>query len=55
MDGLRTQTVALFSYLDPITALVLSALLLHEKMSPFDMIGAVLIIGAALLSVIEPD
>lgn len=53
MDGLRTQTVAIFSYLDPIVALVLSALILHEKMTVFGICGAFLIIGAALISEIE--
>ena len=50
MDGLRGQSLALFSYLDPITALILSALILHETMSPWGMIGAVLILGAAFIS-----
>ncbi len=50
MDGLRTQTVALFSYIDPVTALVLSALLLHEQMSPLGILGAILILGAAAIA-----
>ena len=55
VDGLQAQTVAILSYLDPITALVLSALVLHEKMTIYGVIGAVLIIGAALVSETEPD
>lgn len=54
MDGLKTQTVAIFSYLDPIVALILSALILHESMSVFEMSGALLIIGAALISERKP-
>ena len=50
IDALKAQTVALFSYIDPITALVLSALVLHEKMTAFGAIGAVLIVGAAVVS-----
>ncbi len=50
MDGLRAQTVALLSYLDPVVALVLSALILKERMTPLGIIGAALIIGAAILS-----
>ena len=50
MDGLRAQTVAILSYLDPIVALVLSALILKERMTAFGVLGAALIIGAALLS-----
>ena len=53
MDGLKTQTVAIFSYLDPIVALVLSAMILHEKMTVWGTCGAFLIIGAALISEIE--
>lgn len=48
MDGLRAQTVAIFSYIDPICALLLSALILHESLSVYGLIGAVLIIGAAV-------
>ena len=48
MDGLRTQTVALFSYIDPVTALLLSAMILHERMTPGGIIGAVMIIGSAI-------
>ena len=47
---LPTQTVALYSYLDPILAVILSALFLQEAISPATLVGAVLILGAALLS-----
>lgn len=47
MDGLKTQTIAIFSYLDPITALVLSMFLLGEQMSVLGLVGAVMIIAAA--------
>ena len=47
MDALSTQTVALFSYIDPVTALVLSALLLNERMTVYGIIGALLILGSA--------
>ncbi len=50
MDGLRTQTVAVCGYLDPVTALFLSAFLLHENLSVYGCVGAVLIIGAGLIS-----
>lgn len=53
MDGLRAQTVALLSYLDPLVALALSALVLRERMTVFGIVGAALIIGAALLSEIK--
>ena len=50
MDGVRTQTLALFSYIDPVTALVLSGLLLHEKMTALGILGACMILGAAVVS-----
>ncbi len=53
MDGLKTQTIAIFSYIDPIVALILSALILHENMSVFGIIGAVLVLGATVISELE--
>ena len=50
MEGLTTHTVAIFSYIDPVTALVLSHVLLHEELSFFGIFGAVLILGSALIS-----
>ena len=50
MDGLRAQTIALFSYIDPVVALFLSALLLREPLTAAGMIGAVLILGSAAFS-----
>lgn len=50
MDGLNTQTIAIFSYIDPIVALVLSAVVLSEKMSPAGIAGSVLILSSAVLS-----
>ena len=50
MGGLRAQTIALYSYLDPIIAVILSAVLLHENLGFAGWIGAVLIIGATAIS-----
>ena len=50
MVRLPTQTVALMSYLDPITALILSALVLHEPLSSAGLTGAVLVLGSTVLS-----
>ncbi len=47
---LKTQTVALLSYIDPILAIVLSAVILHEPMGVKEIIGSVLILGAAYIS-----
>ncbi len=50
MDGLRAQTIAVLSYIDPVVALFVSALLLREPLSFAGAVGAVLIIGAAVVS-----
>ena len=50
MKGLKAQTIAVFSYLDPVIAVLLSALVLHEHLSVGNIIGAVLILGSALYS-----
>ena len=50
MDNLKAQTVAIFSYIDPVVAIILSALILNEEMSIFGVIGAVLVLGSTLIS-----
>lgn len=47
---LPAQTVAIFSYIDPVVAILLSALLLQEPMTVWGWIGAVLILGSTLIS-----
>ena len=48
------QTAALLSYLDPVVAVILSVTLLREQMSPAALLGAALVIGAMIVSEIEP-
>ena len=48
LQKLPGQSVALISYVDPVSALLFSAVLLHETMTPVQLIGAVLIIGGAM-------
>ncbi len=50
MDGLKVQSVAILSYIDPVSALLFSALLLKEPLSAIGMIGAFMIIGSAFIS-----
>lgn len=50
MGHLKAQTVALFSYIDPIVAIILSATLLQESIGVEGIIGAVLVLGATLVS-----
>ena len=44
------QTAAILSYIDPIVAVLISALLLKEGMSVLTLIGVILVIGAAMVS-----
>ena len=48
LQKLPGQTVALLSYVDPVSALLFSAVLLHEVLTPLQLAGTVLIIGGAL-------
>ncbi len=49
VDRLRAHTLALLSYIDPVVAVLLSALLLHEPLTVLTVLGAMLILGAAAL------
>ena len=53
MKDLKAQSIAVLSYIDPVFALLLSAGVLHEKLSVFGVAGAVLILGSALISEIK--
>ena len=50
LGSLPMQTAAILSYIDPVVAILLSALLLREPMSVWGVLGAVLILGSALVS-----
>ena len=50
VKNLESSKIAIFSYLDPIIAILLSALILKEKMTVAAGIGAVLILVSAFLS-----
>lgn len=54
LQKIKAQTVALFSYLDPVIALLLSIFVLREGMTVLGMIGAVIVLGAMLLSERDP-
>lgn len=49
MEDLPSQTVAILAYVDPVVAVLLSALVLKEPMSGAMWLGAAVIIGAAVL------
>jgi len=50
LKDLKAQTVAIFGYIDPIFAIILSALLLNEPLTVSIVIGAVMILGATFMS-----
>lgn len=50
MGQLKAQTIAIFSYIDPIIAIVLSAVILRESIGISGIIGAILVLGATFTS-----
>ncbi len=50
MQKLNAQTVAIFSYIDPIVAILISAIFLKENMGIYGIIGGVLILGSTFVS-----
>lgn len=54
LQKLPGHTVALLSYVDPVSALLFSAVLLHETLTPLQLTGTVLIIGGALFGEKRP-
>ena len=46
----NAQSAAILSYLDPVLSILLSALILRERLDVFSVAGAVLILGSALYS-----
>ena len=50
---LQAQTAALCSYIDPVETIILSAILLGENIGAWGIVGAVLVIGAALVGELQ--
>lgn len=55
MSGLKTQTIALFSYIDPVVAIILSAIILQENIGLWGVIGAVMVLGSTMVSELFGD
>lgn len=49
INKLHVQTVAICGYLEPLSAVIFSAIFLNEIMLPIQIIGAICIIGGAML------
>lgn len=50
IQDVNAQTAAILSYLDPVLSILLSAVILRERLDVFSITGAVLILGSALYS-----
>ena len=50
MERLSAQAVAILSYIDPVVAILASGIFLNERLTILEIIGAVLIIGSAIMS-----
>ncbi len=50
LPDVTSQNVAIFAYIDPVVAVVLSALVLKEEMTVFTVLGAVLVVASAIFS-----
>lgn len=53
LKELKGQTIAVLSYIDPITAVLISALFLGEQLTIFQIIGGILILGSTFISEIQ--
>ena len=49
MKNLPAQSIAIYSYIDPIVAIILSTIILPEKMSVFGIVGAVMILASTFV------
>lgn len=50
VQKLESQTVAVLSYIDPVSAVLMSAIFIGEKVSVLQLLGGVLILGGAFIS-----
>lgn len=54
MDALESQTIAVFSYIDPAFAVLLSVLVLREDTGILEILGAALILGSTFFCEFRP-
>ena len=50
LKELKGQTIAVLSYIDPISAVIISSLFLREKMTFLQIVGGILILGSTFIS-----
>lgn len=54
VGSLPAQTSSVLSYVDPVVAIILSAIILHQSMTLMQIAGMVLILGSALIGELSP-
>ena len=54
LKDLKSQTVALYSYIDPVVSVFLAVIILNENMNFVKILGSVLILGAAMVNEFYP-
>lgn len=52
-EGVSASTAAIMSYIDPLVAIILSAVILTQPMNALSILGAILILSGALISEID--
>ncbi|MBD0381884.1 DMT family transporter [Paenibacillus sedimenti] len=55
MKGLEGQSIAILSYLDPLTSLLISALVIGERMTLIQILGALLLLGSTFISEVSTN
>lgn len=50
IQKLESQTVAIYSYIDPISAIIMSSIILNENMSLIQIAGGILILGSTFIN-----
>ncbi|MCM3729447.1 DMT family transporter [Neobacillus cucumis] len=50
MEGLKGQSIAMLSYVDPFVAILISAIILQEQMTIVQMLGGALLLGSTFVS-----
>ncbi|MEH7225438.1 DMT family transporter [Bacillus sp. JJ1566] len=53
LKKLKAQTIAVFSYIDPISAVIMAAIILNESMGFVQIVGGVFILGSSFVSEIN--
>ncbi|MBS4212365.1 MULTISPECIES: DMT family transporter [Neobacillus] len=53
MEGLKGQSIAMLSYVDPFVAILISAIILQEQMTIIQVLGGVLLLGSTFVSEIR--